>query len=169
MTARGAGAGPAGTGAAVGARIVRLGAVDETTGLLALVRAHLAFERSSALVPEDWSEVTDAHLRAGRLRIFVAEEEGRAVGYAAVTQELSAWTGQVHAHLDCLYLEAVHRGRGTGRALVAAVAADAGERGMAQVQWQTPVWNAPAVAFYERLGARRTTKERFVLPCPRPR
>jgi ribosomal protein S18 acetylase RimI-like enzyme len=141
----------------------RVEVVEDTTGLLALVRDHIRFERSSAVVPDDWAERTDAHLRAGRLRVFVAEHRGRAVGYAGLTEELSTWTGRVHAHLDCLYLDSTHRGRGIGRDLVTTAVEDAWGRGLVEVQWQTPSWNRPAIALYERLGARRVSKERFTL------
>ncbi|WP_369070601.1 GNAT family N-acetyltransferase [Kineococcus terrestris] len=159
----------AGTGGGTGdghAAVRRVHAVGDVSGLRALVLDHVRFEGSGAVVPDDWADRVDAHLRAGRLRVFVAEVRDRVVGYASLTDELSTWTGQGYAHLDCLYLHEAHRGRGTGRRLVAAAVDDAHRRGLGQVQWQTPAWNRSATAFYERLGATRTAKERFTLALP---
>lgn len=141
----------------------RVGVVGCVSGLRALVLDHVRFEGSDAVVPDDWAERIDALLRAGRLRIFVAEQHGRAIGYASLTDELATWTGQGYAHLDCLYLHEAHRGRGIGNRLLTAAIDDARRRGLGQVQWQTPSWNRPAITFYERLGAMHTAKERFVL------
>ncbi len=144
----------------------RIHTVGCGSDLHALVLDHVRFEGGDAVVPDDWAERTDAHLRAGRLRIFVAEQGGRAVGYASLTDELSTWTGLGYAHLDCLYLHEAHRGRGIGNRLVTAAIDDARRRGLVQVRWQTPAWNRPAIAFYERLGATHTAKERFTLTLP---
>ncbi|GAB7191050.1 hypothetical protein NUM3379_17570 [Kineococcus sp. NUM-3379] len=144
----------------------RIHTVGHGDDLHALVLDHVRFEGGGVVVPDDWAERTDAHLRAGRLRIFVAEQHGRAVGYASLTDELSTWTAGGYAHLDCLYLHEDHRGRGTGNRLLTAALGDARRRGLVQAQWQTPAWNRSAIAFYERLGATHTAKERFTLTLP---
>ena len=151
-----------------GDRVVvrRIRAVECVSGLPALVLAHMRFEGSDAIVPEGWVERIEAHLRAGRLHIFIAEEQGQVVGYASLTDELATWTGQGYAHLDCLYLDEDHRGQGIGNQLITAAIDDARRRGLVQVQWQTPAWNRSAITFYERLGATHTAKERFVLTLP---
>lgn len=157
---------PANTGDDAGedrVAVRRVFAVGCVSGLRTLVLDHMRFEGSNAVVPDKWAERTDTHLRAGRLRIFVAEQHGQAVGYASIIDELATWTGQGYAHLDCLYLHEDHRGQGIGHRLITAVLDDTRRRGLGQVQWQTPAWNRPAITFYEQLGATHTTKERFAL------
>lgn len=53
------------------------------------------------------------------------------------------------------------RGRGIGRALMEVIARHARLWGIAQLEWQTPVWNTSAIAFYERLGGSGADKVRF--------
>jgi GNAT superfamily N-acetyltransferase len=52
--------------------------------------------------------------------------------------------------------------------LVEAAADVAREDGCFELQWQTPSWNEGAIRFYQRLGARSTSKERFTLPLSVP-
>jgi RimJ/RimL family protein N-acetyltransferase len=42
-------------------------------------------------------------------------------------------------------------------AFLQALAAEAIRRGCGRLEWQVLTWNAPAIAFYERLGATRLT------------
>ncbi|WP_033823899.1 GNAT family N-acetyltransferase, partial [Kitasatospora sp. MBT63] len=68
--------------------------------------------------------------------------------------------------LDCLYLRDEHRGLGLGGLVIGAVVAEAGARGPAEVQWNTPVRNEGAIRFYDRLGATRKEKQRYSLAVP---
>lgn len=137
--------------------------VQDVTGLRALVQAHAAFERSSVTLGTDWDARVQERIREGRLWVLVAETDGQAIGYATLTHELSTWTARPYGHLDCLYVDADHRGAGLGHALVRIVLEHAREQGLVEAQWQTPSWNAPAITFYEALGARHVTKQRFTL------
>jgi GNAT superfamily N-acetyltransferase len=66
-------------------------------------------------------------------------------------------------HLDCLFVREPARGRGVGAALLHAVFAIATAQEIAELQWQTPDWNEPAIRFYRRLGAQGKAKLRFTL------
>ena len=57
-------------------------------------------------------------------------------------------------HLEDLFVRPAHRGRGIGKALLTAVAAVAVQRKCARLQWDVLDWNAPAIEFYQRCGAR---------------
>ncbi len=50
-----------------------------------------------------------------------------------------------------------HRRHGHGRALLAAVARIALDRGCARIEWSVLDWNEPALAFYRALAAVPTT------------
>ncbi len=97
-----------------------------------------------------------------RLVAWVVDREGGGLsGYATTAVGFSTWSGRSYLYLDCLYLDDDARGRGHGRALMQAVMHAARGGGHREVQWQTPSWNAGAIGFYERLGARGATKVRF--------
>jgi GNAT superfamily N-acetyltransferase len=57
-------------------------------------------------------------------------------------------------YLEDIFVEPRWRGHGFGRALLAHLAAIATERGYGRVEWTVLDWNAPAIGFYKKLGAR---------------
>jgi ribosomal protein S18 acetylase RimI-like enzyme len=74
------------------------------------------------------------------------------VGFALWFLNFSTWEGVHGIFLEDLYVRPETRGTGTGRALLAALAAIAVERGYRRVDWQVLNWN-PAREFYAGLGA----------------
>jgi GNAT superfamily N-acetyltransferase len=55
--------------------------------------------------------------------------------------------------LEDLFVRPEHRGRGHGKALLAAVARLAVERDCGRLEWAVLDWNEPALRFYRALGA----------------
>ncbi|GAA3037247.1 GNAT family N-acetyltransferase [Kitasatospora albolonga] len=147
---------------------VRRARPDDLPRIAELAAEHAAYERA-APPPADLADrlarlLFDAP--SPRLRCFVADpgDGGAPIGYATCAPELSTWDGAEYLHLDCLFLRDGHRGHGLGARLMDAVVTEAHALGLAQVQWQTPPWNTDAIRFYDRLGGRATTKQRYSLP-----
>ncbi|HEX5738651.1 MAG TPA: GNAT family N-acetyltransferase [Hydrogenophaga sp.] len=130
--------------------------------LARLCAAHAAYEQM-AHEPEGHAERLAQALKGERLRAWICLLNGQPVGYASATLDFATLTAQPFLHLDCLYLEPTARGQGLGGELLEAVASCARALGCAQLQWQTPAWNAPAMRFYDRLGATRLEKQRYTL------
>ncbi len=86
----------------------------------------------------------------------VAEARGEVVGCALWQLDLSPAGGCEGILLKDLYVQPAHRGRGLGRGLLAALAAEGCRRGLARLEWSVAQWNMPAIGFYEHLGARPT-------------
>lgn len=84
----------------------------------------------------------------------VAEVDGAVVGCALWFLNFSTFNGSHGIYLEDLYVQAEHRGRGLGRGLLAALAAESCQRGFARLEWSVLDWNMPAMAFYKSLGAR---------------
>lgn len=147
---------------------VRPACAADAPALAQLCTAHAAYERIPHRTEGHAERLADA-LDAGRLRAWLGCRDGKAVGYASATLDFSTLAGAPFLHLDCLYLEPAARGLGLGGELLGAVAGCARALGCDQLQWQTPVWNADAIRFYDRLGATRLEKQRFTLPVGSPR
>ncbi|MEU6698115.1 GNAT family N-acetyltransferase [Pseudonocardia sp. NPDC046786] len=79
----------------------------------------------------------------------------RPVGFALHYPAYSTVLGQegIH-HLEDLYVEPGHRGRGIGEALLGHFARLAVERGCGRLEWWVLHSNDGAIRFYERLRAR---------------
>ncbi len=108
--------------------------------------------------------VEECHLTADLLREalfapspavfgFVAEVDGTVVGYTLHFLNYSTWEGVHGVYLEDLYVQPGHRGSGLGKALLANLAQLAVRNGYARMEWSVLDWNAPSIAFYEKLGA----------------
>ena len=98
-----------------------------------------------------------ALLESGRGRLLIAEEDGRAIGYAMVSLgrgQATLTTGERVAELETLSVADGERGRGVGRALMDAAYAVMEELGATEVMLYVLDGNDDAIRFYERFGLR---------------
>jgi GNAT superfamily N-acetyltransferase len=86
--------------------------------------------------------------------VILAEEAGSPVGFALFFHTFSTFVGRPGLYLEDLFVVPEARGKGVGRALLAELARLAVARGCGRVEWAVLDWNAPAIRFYESLGAR---------------
>lgn len=56
-------------------------------------------------------------------------------------------------HLEDLFVQPVHRGKGLGRVLLGELAKECVRRGYARLEWAVLDWNEPSIGFYQSLGA----------------
>lgn len=143
---------------------VRLAEPHDVGILVALCAEHAAFERAYFEI-EGLSErlVRALFGENPRARAWVADLGDAIVGYATVSEEFSTWSATSYLHMDCLFVRPGLRNAGIGAALLRAVVQEARSRGLSDVQWQTPDWNADARRFYLRQGATASGKIRFSL------
>ena len=71
----------------------------------------------------------------------------------AVIGGLTGWTGLGWLHIDVLWVDETFRGRGLGRAVLAAAEREAMARGSLRAELETLTFQSPG--FYERQGYRR--------------
>ena len=79
--------------------------------------------------------------------------DGAPAGFALFFHNYSTFLTKPGIYLEDLFVVPEHRGLGLGRRLLAALATLAVERGCGRLEWSVLKWNAPAIGFYERLGA----------------
>ncbi|RMD85089.1 MAG: GNAT family N-acetyltransferase [Candidatus Dadabacteria bacterium] len=112
------------------------------------------YERLSDQVSADES-LLEQHLFGRRplAEALVGELGGRVSGYALYFFSYSTFLTKPGIYLEDLFVRPKARGRGLGRALLAAVAARAVELGCARLEWAVLNWNQPAIEFYRSIGA----------------
>lgn len=133
---------------------VRPAVVSDAATLLSLVRALAAYERAPDAVVATVADFERGLSATPReMDASIAEDAGRAIGFALFFPTWSTWRGRAGIHLEDLFVVPEARGLGVGRALLSAVAAEAVKRGCARLEWQVLDWNEPALGFYASLGA----------------
>src|SRR5690349_20488436 len=132
---------------------VRADVVD----LQRLVRALADYERLSALCTSTEADLDAARFgprtAAEALIVRLDAKSPECVGFAFFFHTYSTFLGRRSLWLEDLFVVPAHRHLGIGRALLVRLAGLARERGCGRFEWAVLDWNAPAIAFYEGLGA----------------
>jgi ribosomal protein S18 acetylase RimI-like enzyme len=116
-----------------------------------------ALNRTEATLPRAFTAAIvrrDAFGPRRAFRAFVADLDGRTVGYASFATTYNTDIAARELWMHDLYVIPRARSRGIGAALVAAVAREAVRRRLPRLGWGVRSTNARAVRFYRRLGAR---------------
>jgi GNAT superfamily N-acetyltransferase len=146
--------------------IIRKAGVADFPAIYALLREFSLFQKTPEKMVITLEEMLeDQHLFQG----LVAEEAGAIAGFATFFFSYYSWTGKA-IYLDDLYVREDRRGQGTGKQLLDAVIRLAREERCKKVRWLVSKWNAPAIAFYTKMGAVIEDTEMtsdFVLGSPR--
>ena len=123
--------------------------------LLALVRELAEYEREPEATVATEAQFADALFGERAVaEAVVAEADGEPAGFALFFHNFSTWTGRRGLYLEDLFVRPTYLGRGIGRRLLEHLAGVAVARGCGRFEWSVLDWNAPAIAFYESLGAR---------------
>ncbi len=127
---------------------------EDVPVLLGLIRELAAYEKKAhkAVVTED-DLLRDGFGPHPKFRMLIAEWQGEPAGYASFFYFYSTFQGRPALFLEDLFVLDKFRGKGVGKALLAAVAKLALEEGCYGLRWEVLDWNRPAIQFYERLGA----------------
>jgi GNAT superfamily N-acetyltransferase len=121
---------------------------------LAVARVHVQADR------ETYAPIFAAQFREVSLEESLARwETALTAGHSfLVATDAGAIVGLAHAGeawMSALYLLASHRRRGIGARLLAALCAGVRARGVEEIGFTCVAANAPALAFYEAMGARQ--------------
>lgn len=87
------------------------------------------------------------------VRALIALHGTRVVGYALSYRSFASFRGQRGFFLEDLYVDKQYRGKGVGREILRVLAALAMQEGAERIDFLVLERNAPAIAFYESLGA----------------
>jgi len=91
----------------------------------------------------------------------IAEVDGAPAGLALWVYNVSTFEGRHGIWLEDLFVTPQARGRGAGLALLRNLARRCRDEALARLEWSVLDWNAPAIAFYDRIGA--ATKSEWII------
>ena len=134
-------------------RAARPADVEPMVGLLGLL---FAIEADFRPDPARQRQGLALLLGDERAKVLVAERADGVVGMCTGQLVVSTAEGGPALLVEDVVVDADHRGRGVGRALLAALADWAGGCGVRRLQLLADGNNGPALAFYDRLGWRAT-------------
>lgn len=138
---------------------IRVATVADAPLILSFIRELAEYER---LLDEVTAAETDIRrdLFGENPRCFcdIAEHDGRPVGFALWFYNYSTFRGRAGIYLEDLFVRPEARGIGAGRALLRKLAQRCVDADLGRLEWAVLDWNAPAIAFYDRLGAGAMTE-----------
>lgn len=137
---------------------IRAAVEADCPAMLALIRELAAFEGLLDRVSVDEARLRrDGFGPQPRFHCLLAVQDGGAgrdepVGLLLYFPIYSTFAGEAGLYVEDLVVHAGARGRGVGRALLAACAAEAERQGCSRLQLAVLDWNEPARRLYESLG-----------------
>ena len=134
--------------------VVRPAIAADIPTIFALIQALAEYEKLSHEVVGS-PEALETHLFGDRpyAEAIVAEVAGQGVGFALFFHNYSTFLTQPGIYLEDLFVLPEYRGQGVGKALLTYLAQLTVTRNCGRLEWSVLDWNAPAIAFYERMGA----------------
>jgi GNAT superfamily N-acetyltransferase len=127
---------------------------SDVDAIFDLIRGLAAFEKLSDRVTGN-TELLRSHLFGTRpyAEAIVAELDNHPIGFALFFHNYSTFLTQPGLYLEDVFVRPEYRRQGVGKALLAAVAKIAVDRGCGRLEWSVLEWNQNAIKFYQSLGA----------------
>jgi GNAT superfamily N-acetyltransferase len=133
---------------------IRKGNPEDMQAVLGLIQELATFEKEPDAVCITAADlVRDGFGTNPLFHVFVAEVDTEIVGIALYYYRFSTWKGKT-IHLEDLIVKDKMRGSGLGNALYTEIIKQAKKDQVRRVEWNVLDWNTPAIAFYEKSGAK---------------
>jgi GNAT superfamily N-acetyltransferase len=138
---------------------VRSATPADTPTILGFIRALAEYERLLHEVRAAEADIAAA-LFSPHPRAFcdIAEQDGAPIGFALWFYNFSTFEGRFGIYLEDLFVIPEARGSGAGLALMRRLAQRCRDEDLRRLEWAVLDWNAPSIAFYDRLGAAAKTE-----------
>jgi GNAT superfamily N-acetyltransferase len=114
----------------------------------------------------DYLEITEEKLyqamfgAGGFVECLIASDDEKPVAYALFYLNFASFRGQTGIFLEDLYITENYRGRGLGEMMLRQIARIGKAGGAVRMDFQVLDWNAPAISFYKKHGAKMDESER---------
>ena len=133
--------------------IIRRAEKEDCPRLLELINELAEYEKAPQEVTVTLAHFTESSF--GKNPVcwsFVAETDGKIVGFALYYIRYSTWKGQA-MYLEDILVTQKMRGKGIGRLLMDRLIEEAKEKKFNRIIWQVLDWNEPAINFYKKYNA----------------
>lgn len=127
---------------------------EDVPALFSLIQALAKYEKLSHQVTGN-EDLLREHLFGSRpyAEALLAEYGGNPAGLALFFYNYSTFLTKPGIYLEDLFVLPEYRRLGIGTLLLTQLAQRAKEEGCGRLEWSVLDWNAPAIAFYQRMGA----------------
>jgi ribosomal protein S18 acetylase RimI-like enzyme len=122
--------------------------------ILKLIKDLAEYEKLAHAVIASEATLRDSLFVKRAAEVVIAYVDREPAGFAVFFQTFSTFLGVPGMYLEDLFVDPRFRRRGIGKALLAHLAAQAVERGYGRIEWSVLDWNALAIGFYRKIGAR---------------
>jgi len=141
---------------------IRLAQKKDLKAVIELCKAHARYEKAN-FVEQNKIEFLSKYFieNTNDLKCLVVDVNNEILGYATYFKQFSTWDASYYVYLDCLFLKDKVRGSGIGNQIMEHIKKYAKSENCRIIQWQTPNFNSKAINFYQKLGAKYKSKERF--------
>lgn len=92
---------------------------------------------------------------------FIAKLGSENIGYAIYYPIFGSFSARGKVHLEDIFIKEEYRGSGYGKYFLAKVIEDVLANGYTGMEWSCLDWNAPSIAFYNKLGATNETGREY--------
>ena len=140
---------------------IRKSTTDEIPAIVRLMSDFADYENLG-----QYCEITEERLRdvmfgeQAFVEGLVAFHGDEPIAYAIFYPYFASFRGQCGYYLEDIFIAEDYRRNGLGEAMIRIIARLADQRGFERIDFQVLEWNAPAVKFYEKLGAVQDDSER---------
>ncbi|HEU5060094.1 MAG TPA: GNAT family N-acetyltransferase [Kofleriaceae bacterium] len=141
---------------------IRPARVADGPRIVELIRLLASFENLPAPGDEDAGRLLAHAFEERRLELWVADDGGEVIAYAACFTTYSTFRARPTLFLEDLFVHPAARRRGVATALLARLRGEAEARGCGRFEWMVLDWNLEAQKLYSGIGATMLPEWRLV-------
>jgi GNAT superfamily N-acetyltransferase len=132
---------------------IRAAVKEDCSAMMELIKELAVYEKAPQEVTVSFEHFVESGFGQNPVWwAFVAEQEGKVIGFALYYIRYSTWKGQRLYLEDLLVTEAL-RGKGIGSLLFERLIEECKMKKYSGMVWQVLDWNEPAINFYKKYNA----------------